>query len=41
MLSAVQPKSPFPLGVGAFSEKVLITVCGFDLRFGYIAKVRA
>jgi len=29
MLSAVQPKSPLPLGVGAFSEKVLITVCGF------------
>jgi hypothetical protein len=41
MLSAVQPKSPLPLVAGAFSEKVLITVCGRDLHFGYIGEVRA
>jgi len=41
MLSAVQPKSPLPLGAGAFSEKVLFTVCGCVLHFGYIAEVRA
>jgi hypothetical protein len=32
---------PLPLGAGAFSEKVLVTVCACDLHIGYIAEVRA
>jgi hypothetical protein len=35
------PNPPSLWGPGAFSEKILITVCGHDLRFGYIAEVRA